>query len=95
MNDEYDAIALFHDADEFRQSRFGKHYLARLEAARGRYLAQTQDDSLNDSQRAHAGSKAAVVSEELAYFQTVEATVNDKSLLERLREGIKKRKEAK
>ena len=92
MNDEYDPVTLFTDAEQFRTSRYGKHYLAKLEADRAAFLAQTQDESLSDSQRAHAGSKAALTQRYLTYFQTVETTVKDKGMLERLREGWLKRK---
>jgi hypothetical protein len=92
MNEEYDPVTLFTDAEQFRTSRYGQHYLAKLEADRALFLAQTQDESLSDSQRAHAGSKAALTQRYLTYFETVEKTVKDKGMLERLREGWLKRK---
>lgn len=90
--DDYDPVTLFTDAEQFRSSRFGQHYLTKLKADRAAFLAATQDETLSDSQRAHAGSKAALTQRYLTYFQNVETTVKDKGILERLREGWLKRK---
>lgn len=88
---EYDGIALAHDATEFAESRFGQHYLTRIEGFRQSYLAQTQNEGLSDSQRAHAGSRAAVVADEIAYFQTAKTITSDPSLIKRIRDNLEKK----
>lgn len=88
---EYDPIQLTADAVKFANSRFGRHYLARLKAAKTRYLADAMNDTLTDSARAHAGTKAATVALEIDYFTTAKTVQDDSNLLKRMSDNFRRR----
>lgn len=88
---EYDPIQLTADAAKFANSRFGKHYLARLEAAKARFLDEAMNDELTDTQRAHAATKAHTVKLEIDYFATATAVQEDAKLLKRMSDNFRRR----
>ena len=93
--DDYPSIAIAADAVEFANSRFGKHYIARLEASRQRHLDLVMNTELTDSFRAHAATKAATVQSELDYFTTSQAVMNNPSLVAKLRAKLTKKEDPK
>lgn len=88
---DYDPATIASDATAFAESRFGKHYLQRLTEAKERALRAAMNVELTDSQRAHAGTEAAVYEAEFGYFQTAQTITKDSSMLKRLRDGFQKR----
>lgn len=89
MSSDYSGLDLATDATSFADSRFGQHYLARLEASRRRHLEIAMDTTLNDSFRAHAATKAATVQSEIDYFTTSRNVLKDPTLLERLKAAVR------
>ncbi|PPG91550.1 MULTISPECIES: hypothetical protein [unclassified Rathayibacter] len=88
---EYSGLDLATDATAFASSRFGQHYLARLEASRKRHIEIAMNTELNDSYRAHAATKAATVQSEIDYFTTSRNVLADPTLLERLKAAVRGR----
>lgn len=93
--DDYPSIAIAADAAEFASTRFGKHYLARLEASRQRHLELAMNSELTDSFRAHAATKAATVQSEIDYFATSQAVMKDPSLVAKMRAKLIKKEDSK
>lgn len=89
--EDYSSEEKNQDAIAFMQSRFGKHYIARLKARKARALEIVTNYELNDSYRAHAGTEIATVQKELNYFKTHQAIAQDPSFMERLREKFSKK----
>jgi hypothetical protein len=94
VSEQYDPVQLVQDATKFARSRFGRHYMKRLDDRSASFLANTTDMRLTNEERANYGLRAAEIAAEIDYFRTAQATVANPSLLERLRQGFKKRKEA-
>lgn len=94
-NDGYPSIAIAADAVEFASSRFGKHYLARLEASRQRHLDLAMNSELTDSFRAHAATKAATVQSEIDYFATSQSVMANPTLVAKLRAKLSKKEDPK
>lgn len=88
---DYDPAQLVHDANEFADSRFGAHYMERLEAAKQRAVAQTMDKRLTDSERAHAGTVAATLQAEINYFNIARTVKVTPSLMDKLRRKFKEK----
>lgn len=84
MQSNYSPVDLASDASNFATSRFGKHYLERLEQIKERELRVAMDTRYSESFRAHAATKAAAVTDELDYFQTAQTIRNKPELLSRL-----------
>jgi hypothetical protein len=84
MQDKYSAMDITNDAVAFAASRFGKHYLKRLETNKRRELDIAMNSNYSDSYRAHAATKAAAMDKELDYFATAARIKADPNLLQRL-----------
>lgn len=95
MVSKYNPVDLANDASHFAASRFGKHYLQRLEQIKERELSVAMDTRYSDSFRAHAGTRAAAVKDEIDYFTIAQSIKNKPELLARMSEklGIKKKEE--
>lgn len=92
MNPEYPSIEITNDAVAFAESRFGKHYIGRLQAAYDRYVTTAQRSDLTDSYRAHLMTQAKTVKLELDYFTTAQTVHDDPKLLQRLRDKVNSRR---
>ncbi|MBO1267084.1 hypothetical protein [Arthrobacter cavernae] len=90
---DYDSLQITQDAVAFAKSKFGKHYLKRLEKAKARYLELTMNEELTDNFRAHAGTKAATVQLEIDYFMTAQTVADTPTFMKRLRDKINARRE--
>lgn len=88
---EYDPTLIAQDATAFAQSRFGQHYLARLEKTVERAQSIAESLEYTDNHRAHQSTKAATLKAELDYFKTAQTVVDSPVLLRRLRDGFRKR----
>lgn len=91
---EYNPIELSKDAVDFANSRFGKHYMARLERLQKRHLDAAMDIDYSDSYRAHRASKAAALASQLEFFQIAQTIQDTPSLLNRLRKKLMGKEEA-
>lgn len=93
MND-YDPIQKASDATKFAESRFGKHYLARLQSVReGHYRAARtlQRDGAKDTLLAAAIARADEIDGELAYFAQAREIVTQPKLRERILKNLKRK----
>ena len=90
---KYDPIDLSQDATRFANSRFGKHYLARLERLKTVHLTAAMKVDFTDSYRAHRASKAAAIDSELEFFRIARTIQESPSLLKRLRKKLLGREE--
>ena len=90
-NQDYAPTEITHDAVEFAASKFGKHYIKRLHAARDRYTASAQVRDIAASQRTWFNAQAATVSLEIDYFLTAQNVQADPTLLQRLRDKANSR----
>lgn len=86
--DDYSSEEKNQDALAFMQSRFGQHYIARLEARKARAFEIVTNYELSDSFRAHAGTEISTVQKELNYFKTHQDIAKDPSFMDRLREKL-------
>jgi hypothetical protein len=91
MSSPYDPVKLAQDATAFADSDFGAHYLARLISLRNDQYAIVRSDKYTDSQRAHAGTRADVLSGEIEYFNTARTIQSDQSLIQRVRTNFERR----
>ena len=88
MPDEYTTLQKAQDAREFAESRFGKHYIARLKSLRADALTAAQDISYTDSFRAHKATQASVLSQEIEYFRIAQVIQKNPSMMAKLKERI-------
>lgn len=96
MND-YDPIAKAQDATAFAESRFGKHYLERLESVRdGHYRsARTlQRDGADLALIAAEIARADETDGEIAYFAQAKEISTNPTLMERIRKNLRKKENA-
>jgi hypothetical protein len=91
---KYDPIELSRDATAFAKSRFGQHYLARLEDAQKRHLEAAMNIDFTDSYRSHRASKAAAIASEIEYFKIAQTIQETPSLMERLRKKLMGKEDA-
>lgn len=87
--EDYPSLEIAQDALTFARSRFGVRYLQRLKKKQAKYIEIVTDDSYTDSNRNSAGSKLAVVREELDYFRTAQMIVSTPSILNKLKAKAK------
>lgn len=95
MPEQYDPTKLAFDATTFAESDLGRHYMARLEASKARYLDAAMNDAFSDSYRSHQASKAAVCEAELDWFRTAKTVTTSPQLLQRLKDKLMSRDKAK
>lgn len=91
MNNEYDPIQLVEDATIFSTTKFGAHYLERLEMLKEVELKKSMNRQLSEHERSDAGTAANIYDGELSYFRTAKTVNNDPKLIDKMREGIKAR----
>lgn len=85
MNTEYTSEHITRDAVAFAKSAFGRHYIARLEAAKQRCLTDVLSLDASDSYRANRASQAAAIDAELEYFRVAEQVLSNPKWMAQLR----------
>lgn len=83
--DKYTTEAITRDADAFAQSRFGQHYLKRLEKALQRARDDAENTELSRDYRLTRSDQAAAINAEINYFKTATAVASNESLMAKLR----------
>lgn len=89
----YTSEQITRDAVQFAESRFGQHYLSRLEKALERCLTDAENLEYSDSFRANRASQAATVRAELNYFTTAKTVASSPTMMKKLRDKALKRRE--
>ena len=89
---DYNPADIARDATKFARSKFGKHYLEKLEAIRLDYANKACDRRYSREDRADFGLLAAETADHIGYFQTARTILANPSLLDKLRNNYKKRK---
>ena len=89
MDSKYGTVEIVHDATSFAASRFGKHYLERLQAKKDDALTAAMNLTYTDSFRAHSATVAKSVQDELDYFEAVQRIKNKPELMKSLAERLK------
>lgn len=82
---KYSLLAKATDATAFTRTRFGRHYLKRLQKRLDAALEIVMDKTYSDSYRANAGTEAAMLKTELDYFELMKQTLADPAIVKKLR----------
>lgn len=90
---EYSAVDITKDAVKFSRSRFGQHYLARLEAAKARALQDAVNIDLPSEFCGKRAAQATAIDAEIDYFKTASTVAADPNLMQRLIEKARGRKQ--
>lgn len=93
--DEYNSEAIARDAQIFIDSRFGKHYMQRLEQMQEQALRLAMDLNYTADYRANQVTRAAAIKDEIDYFNLAKQVVGSPSMLQRIRENVKARTQKK
>lgn len=91
MPEVYDPVQLTKDATTFARSKFGRHYLAKLEARVAECRTGAVDLRLSRDDRADYGLLASEAQRQLDYFKTAQQTASNPNLLRQMAENFKKR----
>lgn len=91
MQPDYEPIQLATDATRFARSKFGVHYLGRLERRQAQLVATALKASTPNTDKLKALAQHAALSDEIEFFRVSQQIKSDPSLLQRLRDGAAKR----
>lgn len=92
LDNEYTTDLIAADAKAFADSRFGMHYLDRLNKAHARCMETVMDLDCSDSYRANMASKASAIRAEIEYFEIAQNIATNPTILERLRLKAERKK---